>query len=188
MSDDFQLPPLPPLRSLSGRLSRKRARDYDVSSSSDPPTFSSDPPEAIYSGPDQHNSTIENDGKRKYRGPWWGNANAQPRPRGKRQFTRAQDSGVWLGSEESESSIDLGLENTSKITNGQAEALHRVVPNLKVSSRRRIEDDALEDEGAFTEEACECESKTNEQTAQVRIAEAIILDCLESGKENVDLS
>jgi hypothetical protein len=188
MSDEFQLPPLPPTGSLPSKWSRKRARDFDISSSSDPPTFSSDPPEALGIGQDQHKDTAgANDRKRQYRGPWWGNTNV--RPRETRKFKRAQDSGVWLGSEESEPPSDLSLEETGRtIETPSQQAVSRLMQEVEAPRIGQMKEDMAEDEGASTEEACKQERRMHEQMAQVSVAENIVLNCLENGKENIDLS
>ena len=79
---------------------RKRSRDDVLSTSSDPPLFSSDDlqPALENYGPSRK--------KRQYRGPWWSAKEQRTNARkigGKREFKRNLDSAVWMGSDDTES-------------------------------------------------------------------------------------
>jgi hypothetical protein len=91
MSDAFDdaedAPPSSPPMFLP---SRKRARDEETNTSSDPPLFSSDPPD-----PSIDNYT-QRSRKRQYQGTWWGQQ-VKRRP-----FARNFDSGIWMGSDSSD--------------------------------------------------------------------------------------
>ena len=111
---DVEDPALPPPFRAGQRpqvvhIGRKRSRDDVLSTSSDPPLFSSDdlPP------------ALENYGtsriKRQYQGPWWsaqGQSTATRRNGGKREFKRNMDSAVWMGSDDTES--DQGSEGLTE--------------------------------------------------------------------------
>jgi len=115
MSDasDVEDVPLSPL----SQFRRKRSHEVyheDSNPSSDPPLFSSDPPDASVE------NYVQKPRKRQYRGTWWGERAKRQHTAG-RTFVRNLDSGVWMGSDSS----DDTLPDTS--TNGyvsQAVSLH----------------------------------------------------------------
>jgi len=78
--------------------------------SSDPPLFSSD------DLPASSENYTHRRKKRRYPGTWWGaqacgrNDQAVEVSRRKREFKRAVDSGVWMGSEDTDLSADDGSE------------------------------------------------------------------------------
>ncbi|GAB7357240.1 hypothetical protein MBLNU459_g8220t1 [Dothideomycetes sp. NU459] len=93
-NDPPSSPPLPPAQFPT----RKRHADYESSLSSDP-IFSEDASEeSEYSGAKK---------KRHYKGPWF-RLPAVRREIGAKSGTRNQDSGVWMGSDSSDSSIGSG--------------------------------------------------------------------------------
>lgn len=121
MSDAFdytQMPSSPPEFSLP---SLKRARElylyreesnYNPSSDSPPPLFSSDPPDPSIDNYAQRSR------KRQYRGTWWRQQHAT-----RAAFTRNLDSGVWMGSD------DDSVES-------QYAASNEVLPNSRRSTTR----------------------------------------------------
>jgi hypothetical protein len=100
-SDDEDIP-----LSSPSQFRRKRSREVyheDSNPSSDPPFFSSDPPDASV----EH--YLQKPRKRQYRGTWWGqHTKRQHLTGGKsltRTFVRNLDSGVWMGSDGSDDAI-----------------------------------------------------------------------------------
>lgn len=197
MESEFDLPPLPvshvdPTPDLSAlHYKRKRPRlDHDITTSSDPALFSSD----------DHAPTAENytskRRKQKWHGTWWGErvkSQTSEIARGqKRGFTRNFDSGVWMGSEGTDTSIEDGfLEETT--------SCHRQGSILNFSHHKNkgitsdTEDDAATSERIdrpqllqlFTDEK---PSRAASSPSINTVVEHIINRCLEAGDENVDLS
>lgn len=135
--DDVELPPLPPAARLPVRktykslLSRKRSRlEYEPQSttSSDPALFSSDEP-----CPSAENYSAKRR-KDKWRGTWWGEKVRGEAARENRQFKRNIDSGVWMGSEGTESSLDEEFLNDQKMMSE--------TPNGLLEERAPTSDDA----------------------------------------------
>lgn len=91
-------PDLPPIPALRPGLIRKRTRsDYEAATSSDPALFSSD----------EHAPNLDSYAtkrrKEQWKGTWWG---AKTIPvRKKRSFRRNFDSGIFLGSEDTDMSL-----------------------------------------------------------------------------------
>ena len=103
--DEMELPPPPagqmPRDPSLPPLTRKRSRlAYEPATSSDPALFSSD--EAAPSA--EHYSAKRT--KDKWRGTWWGDRLKGESARKKRQFKRNYDSGIFMGSEGTDSSLD----------------------------------------------------------------------------------
>ena len=150
--------------------SRKRVLEREPSSSSDPPLFSSD---------DQPASNVEDSlavgqRKRQYRGTWWDAAASHPQgPRKRRNFTRNLDSGVWLGSEDSEASLDGQVQVAS-----QAGSLPAIEP-----SRR-----ARWGEAPPSRIPVGVDPAAWDPVQRERYAERRVQQCLEDGLERVDLS
>ena len=110
------------------QFARKRRREMyheDSNPSSDPPLFSSDPPDPSIE------SYVQKPRKRQYHGTWWGQRAKRPhlmsREPSTRTFARNLDSGVWMGSDSSDDTLpDAG-------TNGHApQAI-----SLQLSRRRQ---------------------------------------------------
>ena len=105
-------PELPPLSDFHygptmGSILRKRNRGSSLhENSSDPPLFSSDDLSASVENYTAHRA------KRVYQGPWWSEAPerhavvANDKTSTKRTFQRNFDSGVWMGSDDSQSELD----------------------------------------------------------------------------------
>src|SRR5256885_16395305 len=106
--DEIELPPLPsshasPRTSSWSLSSRKRSRsDYETepATSSDPALFSSDDPAP---SAEQYSAKRR---KERWRGTWWGDRLRDEAAKQKRQFKRNYDSGIWMGSEGTESSLE----------------------------------------------------------------------------------
>ena len=88
-------------------IGRKRTRDFDNLISSDPPLFSSD------DLPPSSENYVHKRKKRLYAGTWWGakasygtGKEAVGVTRRKRKLERTADSGVWMGSEDTDLSLD----------------------------------------------------------------------------------
>lgn len=114
-TESFLPPSLPSLvhRPNIGAIGRKRTQDFDILSSSDPPLFSSD------DLPPSSENYVRKRKKRLYPGTWWGARDSSCRTgkeagrvtRRQRKLERAVDSGVWMGSEDT----DLSLDNDCKL-------------------------------------------------------------------------
>ncbi|KAI9669542.1 MAG: hypothetical protein M1817_004661 [Caeruleum heppii] len=175
MVEELSLPILPPPLPATHPLTRKRCLEYDPSSSSDPPLFSSDD-HGVLLDPDE--SVQDGPRKRRYRGTWWGaepNSRKEPfRVRTKRNFKRNMDSGVWLGSEDSqlsegESSV---LADTPRQPSGETQTPSE--DNVTTSAVRRA--------------SGPCERLAETQDLPTMYAERIVQRCLEEGDECIDLS
>jgi hypothetical protein len=182
---DFKEPALP-------GHPRKRARHDDVISS-DPPLFSSDDlPEAA------ENYSSERP-KRLREGPWWTDVSQPagtigPRKK-KRQFTRNLDSGIWMGSEGTEYSEEDQLrEESERLEAAAADGVDRLSEGeLPVAEQALLQ--ILE----LSQGAPEASSEYQEnivisnlgellETQGQYSADRIVQSCVESGKEDVDLS
>ena len=110
LSREGSLPPALPNSPVSHdrpsilAIGRKRTRDLDILSSSDPPLFSSDD-----TPPSLENYTYRRK-KRLYIGTWWGARAPVKCARRETKFKRSMDSGVWMGSEDTDLSADDGCE------------------------------------------------------------------------------
>lgn len=200
MEQEIDLPPMPAIRVLQtdppsalseSHQRRKRPRvEYDLTTSSDPALFSSD----------DHAPTAENyvskRRKEKWRGTWWGekvNSGASNTSSNgtKRKFTRNFDSGVWMGSEATDTSLEDDLLDELRSASRPAANLNPPV----------IGEGGLNDSGkdAALLEDVEEHEVPNPQSDHVTPEAArnsslhaavggVIDHCLEAGDENVDLS
>ena len=188
MEQEFDLPPIsvlrqdPPSALSDFHRSRKRPRfEYDPKSSSDPALFSSD----------EHAPTAENyfskRRKEKWPGTWWGekfNGNASNASNGvKRKFTRNVDSGVWMGSEGTDTSLedDLLEELRSAVNPAAGDA------GMRASDSKEAEDDDVSKPQPLPQP----EHVTAEAARKASLYAAVedVIDrCLEAGHETVDLS
>jgi Leucine rich repeat len=188
MEEEIDLPPIsvlpqnPPSALSDSHRRRKRPRfEYDPKTSSDPALFSSD----------EQAPTAENyfsrRRKEKWSGTWWGerfNSNASNASIGaKRKFTRNVDSGVWMGSEGTDTSLEDGLfeELRSAINPAAGDA------RIKAAFLEDVEEHPVPKH----EPQPEAEHVTAEATRKASLHAAVgnVIDhCLETGDENVDLS
>jgi len=184
---DFKEPALPAFQ-------RKRGRHDDVISS-DPPLFSSDDlPEAV------ENYTSDRP-KRLRQGPWWTDApNHQDQlvirvgpKKKKREFTRNFDSGVWMGSD--------GTENSEE---DQAVGAQSLEPSAAQVDYPGHFDEPSGDQGVLqnTQPSQDTSEPPPEYQKQLRplelgeyldksgqeSADRMVQKCVETGKEDVDLS
>ncbi|KAI9833315.1 MAG: hypothetical protein M1819_003710 [Sarea resinae] len=181
MSAEPDLPPLPsgdrdPPRAF--KLDRKRALEDNITTSSDPPLFSSD---------DLPNASVENyshgQRKRQYRGTWWGE---EVRPTGRREFKRNLDSGVWM-SEGTDISSDPQLEELDF-----PGPHHFGLPVVRTASEGET-GDSHSPRGAAVDIASPSAETSQEHNnaatdSPERRAEQIIQTCVENGQEHIDLS
>ena len=168
MADELSLPRLawnPVAKSISNNRPRKRVRLSSPPISSDPALFSSD------DDPSSENYT-QGRRKQKYRGPWYSQQPAsdhdsqesqesqvhQDPKRGKRSFERQFDSGVWLGSDGTDS--DEMIESFQSINETW---------KLPVRSSRSTQ-------------------TKDEPPSPEQLARAQVELCLEEGNESIDLS
>ena len=104
--DEVELPPIASSQNGPSNLSRSFAgrkrppSEYDPTTSSDPAVFSSDE-----RAPSADDYAVKRR-KGKWKGTWWGDRLRGETPRERRQFKRNFDSGIWMGSEGTESSLD----------------------------------------------------------------------------------
>jgi Leucine-rich repeat (LRR) protein len=205
MEPEIDLPPVPILQADSPPElpihpnKRKRARlEYDPISSSDPALFSSD----------DHNPTSEHYAskrrKQKWRGTWWGDkitsSDLSASNGGKRTFTRNFDSGVWMGSDATDTSLEIDFLEDSGSGGRQTSTF-----TIPLGSRERggntIGDDgtiSIGDVPTISEDVNETKihpsstrtpASGEERTPPFCAAVDQIIDrCLEAGDENVDLS
>lgn len=198
-------PPLPPV--LQVPYSRKRhLSDYESLSSD--PIFSEDASES-----DEHTGLKR---KRHYRGPWWAHGGPAARLRRMERDGRNADSGVWMGSDATEESV----EESRRIMNAQQtlqsdEEMEDSpeLPDSHAGNARDLEfrdrdfdaevemhSDDMDDEDTLQEiyytpkrdssrlraESAAREAR-NMPTAE-QLANRIIFDCLENNNETIDLS
>jgi Leucine rich repeat len=178
MEHEVELPPMPtPENCLPSDLSdlhhrRKRPRlEYDVTTSSDPALFSSD----------DHAPTAENYAskrrKEKWRGTWWGEkvkGRASSVSNGdKRKFKRNFDSGVWMGSEGTDTSVEDELLQELQSTGTRAMGLTFT---------------QFRDERGVQDQPYQPTPETARNAALYAAVETIVDRCLETGDENIDLS
>lgn len=202
--DDVDLPPLPassttalPLSSSSSSsppsssprlpslLCRKRTHsDYDdeplTSTSSDPALFSSD--EQTPGAEDYEADGRRRKGKKRhYKGSWWDHRVTAGRPEKKREFQRNFDSGIFMGSEGSEdvllSSDSFGAleEELLQDQNKDAEAGHgRFFGGRLGAARSLVSVDLVK--------------RASPIRSEHDPVLAIVHQCLDQGREDVDLS
>lgn len=191
--DEVELPPLPasqasPRKYSLSLLRRKRSRsEYELepATSSDPALFSSDEPAPsaeLYSAKRR---------KDKWRGTWWGERLRAEAAREKRLFKRSYDSGIWMGSEGTESSLedefldeqrrnvtqDSFLRESSKSPD---EADAPLEHSATAPSRRVI--------GQRVDRSPQPDPQTAPENAYLVGARTVVQTCVEAGKEDVDLS
>ncbi|KFX89712.1 hypothetical protein V490_06843 [Pseudogymnoascus sp. VKM F-3557] len=177
MADEPSLPSLPAgvVPSFSRPGKRARLSFASAPASSDPPLFSSDddPSAENYSDPKRRQ-------KMRYRGPWYkqepdnsSSHQQQGERKGKRTLERQFDSGVWLGSDSADEDADCDFGKGGEVPSflGNS-ALIRGLPMAVRPSplRSRVIIPSSE-------------HPTFEDLARLEIQQ-----CLEDGKEHVDLS
>ncbi|KAI9373257.1 hypothetical protein BJX61DRAFT_389192 [Aspergillus egyptiacus] len=165
------------------RLSVSASRFDDCSSqpSSDPALFSSDDIPA--SGLENYHAPGAGSGsrKRRYRGTWWGEMVKEKETKRKRaefKEKRAVDSGVWMGSDESEAFL------ASEDTGGWGEEL-LLKDEEEMELDRRAQGAKATVLGTGLRAGF---AKVAEESREHQVARAIVNDCLESGQDSVDLS
>jgi hypothetical protein len=163
--DQLDLPPLPASQLA---LNRKRTRlDYEPATSSDPAVFSSDeqaPSAESYSSKRR---------KDKWTGTWWGAKVRDATMKRKRSFQRNFDSGIYMGSEGTDSSLeDEFLQD-----------MERKDKDIAAQNQRGFQH--LPDYNEITLEKLPRPMLLSPLHHQVR---GIVQQCLEQGKEDVDLS
>ncbi len=191
--DEVELPPLPPSFQASPRrsstyslLSRKRSRtDYEIepATSSDPALFSSDE-----TAPSAENYSAKRR-KDKWSGTWWGERLRGKSAREKRQFKRNYDSGIWMGSEGTDSSLDEDFLNDQR----KFDANQKPVPDDHQTSNgenhgsitAKLDEDVQTD---FGEEDGIRSSKPACESLCVTNARALIQECVDRGHEDINLT
>ena len=191
--DEVELPPLPasqasPRKYSLSLLRRKRPRseyEPEPATSSDPALFSSDEPAPsaeLYSAKRR---------KDKWRGTWWGERLRTEAAREKRLFKRSYDSGIWMGSEGTESSLEDEFldEQRRNVTQDSFLRESRKGPDeadtppehyATAPSRRVI--------GQGADKSPELDPQAAADNAYLVGARTVVQTCVEAGKEDVDLS
>lgn len=186
-SDIAELPSSPPLlpanHSLSCRKKRSRSRSiFDHHTSSDPPLFSSDPPDE---GIENYNGHRK---KRKHRGTWWNHSSSrdyvvedsagEQSYKRKQNFARNFDSGVFMGSDRTEDSLDLTLDDSHTYTGSEAPR-----PTFAFQNQAVAHDNAGKHMKRYGPDSQRTLSTDPDTSAGL-----VVLQCVEDGKERVDLS
>ncbi|KAI9745284.1 MAG: hypothetical protein M1818_001564 [Claussenomyces sp. TS43310] len=173
MAEEPTLPSLPSgstRQSISGSSQApKRVRLHSTSPpiSSDPPLFSSDddPSAENYAGLRRHS-------KRKFRGPWYSqklDESTDDQQRGKRKLQRQFDSAIWLGSDATEGEVDAEFLENSQIPITPTSSQHTMAIRPVSTPYRSSQP---------TTEASSPEERAKDQ----------IDECLDMGKQDIDLS
>ncbi len=167
------LPPLPSSRSELPRLSRKRThQEFEINTSSDPALFSSDDYLAAaedYSGK-RH--------KKKWEGTWWGQrlGTTTTRRTSTRTFKRNYDSGIFMGSDGTDTSLDAFLADEAATEENAAKPPCASSPTSESHILSTIQHPLLNP------------AQPDRDSPGLYQARADIQRCLEEGAENVDLS
>ena len=186
------LPPFPPPLEHPpniGAIGRKRTQDFDILSSSDPPLFSSD------DLPPSSENYVHKRKKRLYPGTWWGarasHSTGKEAVQGtwrERKLERVVDSGVWMGSEDTDiiSDDDCKLESAGRISTWRPLKRTLDEDTPPVAHRTDTADSVFRrttersTQYPYTVDANEADPK--------RRADRIIQLCLDESLEIVDLS
>lgn len=177
---DLEPPSSPPLLPTTSTSRKKRARsqslhdhhhanDSSNHTSSDPFVFSSDD-----AADDVENYNSPARKKRQYTGTWFAHGHTPKSDRtspAKAEFSRNQDSGVWLPSDSSDDSL---IEKLAAASTGPP--LFGQVPRLSAPSEP--------DELPVARPVHVPEPRSTEQA----VAHAKVHECVEEGNERVDLS
>ena len=184
---DINIPSSPPLpipgtQAVPLTVGRKRVREDYPTTSSDAPMFSSD--DASTSA----ENYLQQRSKRQYRGPWWnistGSTVSGEHPRKKREFKRAVDSGVWMGSDETVESEEQLEDQDTASTSKDSQSIEAVLTN-NVNA------------GILVKASWETPSflRAPEQSQQLEETDAIrrhvlyiVQRCVDNGLEYIDLS
>ena len=192
----MDLPPIPssqdqsPPETCELHHRRKRPRlEYDLSTSSDLALFSSD----------DHAPTAEDYAskrrKKKWQGTWWGEkakgCASGTSTGSKREFGRNFDSGVWMGSEGTDTSLEDEVLDELRSADNQRNP--NPPPIYSEQYLNILEKDvvALDDASEYEVPQCHAQETTSKPTRGALLNAAVdkIIDrCLEAGDENVDLS
>lgn len=169
--DEPELPPQPALRSACPPLTRKRTHtEYEINTSSDPALFSSD--DYKEASAELYSSKRR---KEKWTGTWWGDRLRDTSTRCKRSFRRNYDSGIFMGSEGTDSSLEDELLADQQAREDNAASPRAFSP---------ISGYCL----PTTKKAATLPAQTRLVSSTLYQAVATIQRCLEAGSEDVDLS
>lgn len=172
--DEPELPPLPTTRSELPPLSRKRAHtDYDANTSSDPALFSSDDHKE-----DSAEVYASKRCKAKWTGTWWGDRLRNTSTRAKRSFGRNYDSGIFMGSEGTDTSLEDEFLADQQ-ANGHTAASTPAASPVSEGWGYRL---------PAPKKIAPLPAQTRLMSPAHYEAVAVIQRCLEAGSENVDLS
>ncbi|KAJ5888446.1 hypothetical protein N7495_008487 [Penicillium taxi] len=154
-----------------------RFDDRSSQPSSDPALFSSDDIPA--SGLENYNASGAGR-KRRYRGTWWGEQVVDPkRKRADFKDKRHVDSGVWMGSDESGASL-LPSEDASN----WGEDLLKSVLDPNVAGKFPLQGTSASTASPVPPTPV---MKGLHESEEHRYARAVVNECLEKGKESIDL-
>ncbi|MCJ1357804.1 MAG: hypothetical protein MMC33_007800 [Icmadophila ericetorum] len=185
-STEIKLPPSPRiaslLRPILGAVGRKRSRQDYLTTSSDPPIFSSDDAPASLENYTDHRS------KRSFKGTWWGEKIEQPAaepihngPRKRREFKRTVDSGVWMGSDETDADadIDADIEQALNKLHGPSEGSRDLQGRIWQNSLTWKSSSPV---------SVRRPTNLSQSSISQREASSQVERCVENGIETVDLS
>lgn len=206
MDGGIGLPPTPRQLEISNgeiphdqsRRKRRRIQENDPTTSSDAAWFSSDE-----RAPSAEAYTSQRRKKRQWKGTWWGGKEEQTQApvtsttsTGKRRFTRNLDSGVWMASDDTQSSFDDNVEALDSFSGSRRRSpdptsdlevedeSHRSSPALAISQMDGqsfvSQVDATVSTGPLLEH--------QQAPFQDERVDEILQTCLEAGSDCVDLS
>lgn len=188
-SVEIRLPPPPPRNTMDtkptlGSIGRKRSRQDYLTTSSDPPLFSSDDAPASLENYNDHRP------KRTFKGTWWGEKVGKPAaepvrndPRKKREFKRTVDSGVWMRSDETDVDADLEAD-VDQVLN----QLHGPSESSRDAKGRLWENPLTWKSSASSPVSSRQLKNRSQSSIDQREASSQVEQCVENGIETVDLS
>ena len=182
-------PELPPITQAGQSLhkpafNRKRTWDFDaaITNSSDPAVFSSD--DNAISLDDYASKRRKN----QWKGTWWGERvkRMDGSRRSQREFKRNYDSGIFMGSEGTESSFDDDFfdDFVNKQVNGPLQSLVKE----KVTSSAGSETGVDPQPGNQATDGSSSRDRLYPRNPVSERVRTIIHQCLEDGNETADLS
>lgn len=169
--EELDLPPLPDARYALLPLSRKRTHsEYEINTSSDPALFSSDDHQD--ESADHYSSKRQ---KEQWKGTWWGDRLRSTSARRTRSFKRNYDSGIFMGSDQTDTSLEDEFLADQKASQ-ESDSLRASSPVSESYLPSMIKKLAV------------LPAQTRLVPTRHYQAVSKIQQCLEAGSENVDLS
>lgn len=197
MEHEIDLPPMPvsqddpPSEPSELHSRRKRPRlEYELTTSSEPALFSSD----------DHAPTAESYAaerrKNEWAGTWWGEKytghDVRTSAQGTRQLTRNLDSGIWMGSDATDTSLADELLEELRPIDKQASALTCPSGGAQKGLGRLGNDASIvenvDEDKIHRDQPQQEVPETQHDSPLYAAVEEIVESCLDAGNENVDLS